>query len=134
MFNPPKQRLKSGYVGWALSADDRDRLLAEHPFAYPIMKAHHVTLRVGVKEDTRLPTITKGIVIGIADDGRGVQALIVRVGGTHVRPDGLVYHITWSLTEDRRSFESNHVIEQFGWEPVAPIRIDLHPMFFPTDV
>jgi hypothetical protein len=43
--------------------------------------------------------------VGEADDGAGVQALVVRIGGTTERPDGAIYHITWSLAEGREARE-----------------------------
>jgi hypothetical protein len=57
-------------------------------------------------------------VVGVADDGAGVQALVVEIGGTTRRPDGSAYHITWSLARGRRAAESNDVIRERG----VPIR------------
>jgi hypothetical protein len=37
----------------------------------------------------------------MADDKNGLQALLVSVDGETVRPDGGIYHITWSLDPDR---------------------------------
>ena len=34
--------------------------------------------------------------VGVDDDGAGVQALVVEIGGAARRPDGSTYHITWS--------------------------------------
>ena len=56
-----------------------------------------------------------GFVVGVADDGAGVQALVVEIGGTTRRPDGSTYYITWSLGPGRRAVESNDVIRQRGW-------------------
>ena len=41
-----------------------------------------------------LPAEAEGFVVGIADDGAGVQALAVEIGGTPSQPDGATYHIT----------------------------------------
>jgi hypothetical protein len=62
-----------------------------------------------------LPRETEGFVVGVADDGVGVQALVVEIGGTLRRPDGSTYHITWSLGRGRRAVESNDVIRDCGW-------------------
>ena len=43
------------------------------------------------------PRGAEGSVVGVADDGAGVQALVVEIGGTTRRPDGSAYHVTWSL-------------------------------------
>jgi hypothetical protein len=71
-----------------------------------------------------------GEVVGVADDQRGVQALVVRIGGTTDRPDGSTYHITWSLGPDREARDSNAVIARRGWTWLAqpiPIRLDPRP-------
>lgn len=115
---------KGGFVGWTLDPEDRERLLAAFPPAYPEVVADHVTLKVG--RGARRPAARSGEVVGVADDGRGVQALVVRIGGTTDRPDGSTYHLTWSLGPGRRAVESNAVIAQLGWtavEPPRPIRL-----------
>jgi hypothetical protein len=54
-------------------------------------------------------------VVGVADDGAGVQALVVEIGGTTQRPDGAAFHIAWSLGAGRKAAESNDVIRERGW-------------------
>ena len=90
-------------VGWLLHSEDRDRLLAAIPPAYPEVIAHHVTLKAGVPADFPLPSETQGFAIGVADDGAGVQALVLAIGGTTRRPDGSTWHITWSLAAGRKT-------------------------------
>lgn len=119
------------YIGWALSPEDRAMLLGEFPPEYPEIIAHHITLRFGVQPDHPLPTATNGVVVGIADDGVGVQALVVEIGGTTDRPKGGTYHITWSI--DRKSgakpVDSNRVIAQ-GWNKTDRLPIRLIPRMF----
>lgn len=117
------------YVGWLVDPEDRAALLARFPARYALVVAHHVTLKFGDRTAVP-PTETKGEIVGEADDGRGVQALVVRIGGTTERPDGGTYHLTWSLAPGRRAVESNEVIRAHGWEPVAPIPIRLEPKDF----
>jgi hypothetical protein len=70
--------------------------------------------------------------IGRADDGRGVEAMVVRLGGTTDRPDGSTYHITWSLEPGRKAVESNHVLTAQEWEPFElPMPIRLEPARWP---
>ena len=102
-------------VGWLLHPEDRERLLAVIPPAYPDVVAHHVTLRAGVPGGFPLPSETEGFVVGVADDGKGVQALVVEIGGTTRRPDDSTYHVTWSLGPGRRAVESNDAIRERGW-------------------
>ena len=105
-------------VGRLLHPEDRDRLLAAIPPAYPRVVAHHVTLKAGVRPDFPLPVGTKGLVVGVADDGAGVQALVVEIGGTSRRSDGSTYHVTWSLAPGREAVESNDAIRERGWTAI----------------
>ena len=98
-----------------LHPEDRDSLLTAFPPAYPRVVAHHLTLKAGVRPDFPLPGDTEGFVVGVADDGAGVQALVVEIGGTTRRPDGSAFHIAWSLGAGRKAAESNDVIRERGW-------------------
>jgi hypothetical protein len=120
----------SRVVGWLLDPRDRTALLARIPPAYPDVVAHHVTLAVDPEGALRLPVETAGEVIGIADDGAGVQALVVRIAGGVRRPDGGVWHITWSLASGRRAVESNSVIAQRGWRDLEALPVRLRPARF----
>lgn len=118
------------FTGWLLDETDRAALLAWWPPRYPDVIAHHVTLAFG-PATPELPGETVGEVIGVADDGQGVEALVVRIGGRTARPDGSTFHVTWSLAPGRRSVESNAVIARGGWTALAePLRVRLTPMLF----
>ena len=118
------------YTGWLVDADDRADLLARIPPVYAEVVAHHVTQKFG-DVAAAPPSETEGEVIGVADDGHGVQALVVRIGGTTARPDGATYHITWSLAAGREARESNAVIARLGFvELPAPIPVKLEPRPF----
>jgi hypothetical protein len=118
------------YVGWLVDPHDRQALLVRFPPRYPIVVAHHVTFKFG-DPGAPLPTETSGEIVGEADDGLGVQALIVRIGGTTMRPDGGTYHITWSLAQGREARESNVVIAEQGCTPLpTPARVALQPQGF----
>jgi hypothetical protein len=121
---------KAHYTGWALDERDRERLLARFPPRYPRVVADHVTLAFRPSRP-RLPAETEGEVVGEADDGSGVQALVVRIGGATDRPDGSTYHLTWSLAPGRRGRESNDLLRERGWRPLArPTRVRLKPRLF----
>ncbi len=105
-------------VGWLLDEAQRAELLQQFPPAYPNVVAHHVTLAVGAAAGA-LPAPTTGEIVGRVDDGRGVEALVVRVDGGTERPGGGHYHITWSLGAGRTARESNDAITALGWTPVA---------------
>ena len=119
-------------TGWKLSRDDRNVLLQRFPPEYENAIADHVTLRVGATPETPLPRVpASSRIIGRADDGRGVECMVVELDGTTDRPDGSTYHITWSLGPTRKARESNDVLREQGWEPLsAPVDVTLEPARF----
>ena len=120
-------------IGWKLDRAQRTELLARFPPKYPQAVADHVTLKSHVSDSAGLPAERSGLIVGCADDGRGVQAMVVQIGGTSDRPGGGTYHITWSLAEGRDPHESNDVIAGSGWEPINPaVPVRLQPARFPA--
>ena len=118
-------------IGWKLDPPDRDRMLARFLPHWPIIVADHVTLQSGDDDNLPLPRETMGELVGIADDGAGVEALVVRIGGTTDRPDGSTYHITWSLAPGRHAIESNDVLARAGWRSLPePMPVSLRPARF----
>jgi hypothetical protein len=114
------------YTGWLVDPDARETLLARFPPRYGRIVAHHVTLKFG-DTTASAPAETVGEIVGEADDLVGVQALVVAIGGSPARPDGGVFHITWSLAEGRDARESNDVIAR-GWSCLAePVAVRLIP-------
>lgn len=123
------------YIGWKLPEWEKLSLLETFAPAYPDIVGHHVTLDIGKRTSTMyLPTAMEGRVVGIADDSKGIQALVVEIDGSTARPDPLggTYHITWSMDKEAGYSPkmSNDVIAE-GWTPVTPIIITLVPTFFP---
>ena len=113
-------------IGWLVDEEQRVELLQQFPPVYPNIVAHHVTLASGSTDELPPPQI--GDIVGIADDGQGVQALVVRIGGTTDRPGGGTYHITWSLDEGRTAKESNDVIASQSWRAIdLPEPVTLRP-------
>lgn len=112
-------------LGWKLDRAERAALMRAFPPTYGNAVVDHVTLAAKVGE-APLPDEREGRLLGRADDGKGVEAMVVEIGGTTDRPDGSTYHITWSLDTGRRAVESNDVIRDCGWqrfdEPV-PLRL-----------
>ena len=123
---------KPGTVtGWKLDRSERDQLLQRFEPRYPEVVADHVTLRTGANSETPLPREIDARIVGQADDGKGVQCMVVELDGTTDRPDGSTYHITWSLRPGRRARESNDVLRDKGWEHIdAPVAVTLSPARF----
>jgi hypothetical protein len=106
----------------------RTLMLAEFLTRYEKIASNHVTLGFGTDDAPSLPSATNGEIVGEANDGVGVQTLIVRIAGTTDRGDGSHFHITWSLGNGRTSKESNDVIRLHGWQPIEPaVPIHLAP-------
>ena len=120
----------SRILGWKLDRAERTALIERFPPAYDHVVADHVTLAAKVAAGASLPCETEGRIVGRADDGDGVEALVVEIAGTTDRPDGSTYHVTWSLdrAKGRRAVESNDVIRDRGWQKLeAPVPIRLLP-------
>lgn len=117
------------FTGWRLSEAERTRLLALFPPRYPDVVAHHVTERFGVPETALPPAAASLLVTHVADDGKGVQALVVAVNGQSKRADGRTYHVTWSLdrSSGAKPMHSNRVIEAGQFEPVEPVLFRAEP-------
>lgn len=129
-----------GYIAWVLPEKLRAELLAAFPVTYERTIAHHITYKFGVPESEGLPVVDSMAIVGMANDEKGVQCLIVEVNGSSKRDDGSVYHITWSLSANRKPVDSNKVAK--NWPDMDldqslqavlynPIEIKLTPTFIP---
>lgn len=118
-------------IGWKLPRDERDALLQRFEPKYANVVADHVTLRVDAGPDMPPPREVDARIVGRADDGDSLECLVIDIDGTTDRPDGSTYHITWSLGEGRKARESNDVLRDRGWAPIAaPIAVTLQPARF----
>ena len=102
-------------IGWKVDRDQREQLLDRFPACYAEPVADHVTLKTDAQYEP-LPPEVRAEILGRADDGIGVEAMVVALDGSTDRPDGSTFHITWSLAPGRRAVESNEVIRERGWE------------------
>ena len=117
------------YIAYELDKKSRQRLAVTFPPKYPEFIVHHITYKFSTGKDDKLPAIPKSIrVIGYADDGEGLEALVVEINGKINRPDGKIYHITWSLdrSKGRKPVHSNGLVMN-GYESITPIDIQAKP-------
>lgn len=122
-------------IGWSVDRQARRDLLERFPTAYAVPVADHVTLRNRATDDEDMPPPVTCQIIGRADDGEGVEAMVVEIDGATDRPGGGTFHITWSLdrAKGRRAGESNDVIDKLGWTPFStPIDVAVAPARFPS--
>ncbi|WP_432769967.1 MAG: hypothetical protein HEQ22_04260 [Sphingopyxis sp.] len=120
-------------TGWTLDRPSREFLIDIFPPRWRELVADHVTLNARASLRDPPPPKAKAAVIGHADDGHGLEALVVAIDGNSQRPDGSFFHITWSLERDkgRTSAESNALLIDQGWRTLpAPIAIELTPARF----
>ena len=119
-------------IGWKLDREQREELLRRFPPCYRDAIADHVTLQTNA-EGHPLPDPVDAALIGHADDGDSLEAMVVTIDGKTGRPDGSVFHITWSLdkAKGRQARESNDLLKDREWRPVEPVRLKLQPARFP---
>src|SRR5918993_5177033 len=116
-------------IGWKLDREQRAQLLERFPPRYAEAVADHVTLETNA-EAKPLPPEVRAAILGRADDGEGVEAMVVALDGSTGRPDGSTFHITWSLGPGRRAKESNDVIRDHGWSEIDPVPVTVTPARF----
>jgi len=120
-------------IGWKLDRGQRAELLKRFPPRYGDAIADHITLRSNAKGNA-LPPPADARIIGRADGGDSLEAMVVSVDGTADRPDGSIFHITWSLdgAKGRRAKESNDLLKDRGWDEFEdPIPVEVEPARFP---
>lgn len=119
-------------IGWKLDRAQRDQLLARFPPRYPDIIADHVTLKSNAEAEP-LPDPVEGAIVGHADDGDSLEAMVVTIDGKTGRPDGSVFHITWSLdkAKGRQARESNDLLRERNWKALELIPVKLEPARFP---
>jgi hypothetical protein len=120
-------------IGWKLDRGDRNALLARFPPRYPDVIADHVTLQTDAGREP-LPDPVDAIIVGKADDGDGLECMVVTIDGTTGRPDGSTFHITWSLdkAKGRQARQSNDLLRERGWDKLdQPVPVKVEPARFP---
>jgi hypothetical protein len=111
-----RELLREAYTAYVLDEQSRAALAKQFPPKYPEFVGHHVTVQFGVPRDTAAPPAAKIEVVGYADSGDGLEALVVSVNGSTTRPDGKVYHITWSLDRSKyKPVDSNALVMRGDW-------------------
>ena len=129
-----KEIIMERYIAFEVDKKSRQMLAAHFPPKYADFVGHHITYKFGVNKQTaKIPSTPKSIkVVGYADDGKSLEALVVEVNGKTLRPDGETYHITWSLDRaaGRKPAQSKPLVAS-GFTPVnPPIEIKAKPEFF----
>lgn len=100
------------YTAYVLDDASRQALAEKFPPKYSTFVGHHVTVEFGVPKETPPPPPAKLKVVGYIDSEDGLEALVVAVNGDTIRPDGKVFHITWSLDNTKyKPVNSNDLLK-----------------------
>ena len=126
-------KVKKGYNGYALDSSARSYMLQNYPPKYNKVIAHHITFKFGVYEELP-PAADMARVVGYKNSGDGLEAFVVEINGSVKRPDGKLYHITYSLDPGKYSpKDSNTLLSTQGYNSVKPFIIKVKPSFFPMN-
>ena len=102
------------YTAFLLSETTKQDLFALFPARYAQLIADHITYEFGVNNFGSLSHPQAIEITAMVDNKDGLQALVVKIDGQQIKPDGLPYHITWSLDPDKhKPFDSNALIKDF---------------------
>ena len=116
------------YTAYLLTDESREKLMEKFPPKYEKIIAHHITVKFGVPEGTELPPEADIKVIGYADSGDGIEALVVAIDGKTQRDNGQYFHITWSLNpDDYKPVDSNKLIGYNNYKLMLPTVIETVP-------
>jgi hypothetical protein len=118
-------------IGWKLDREQRAELLLQFPPRYASRRrpCHAQDQGRGRRRPARRDGI--GEIVGRADDGEGVEAMVVRIGGTTDRPTARPTTSPGRSADGRRAKESNDVIAALGWTAFdLPMPVALTPARF----
>ena len=138
----------TNYTAFMINDQTKEAILKRFPPQYPRISADHITYEYDVSDFGTLHHPHSVEITAIADDGNGIQALIVSVDGKQYKPDGNPYHITISYDPSKSiskeiskeglyrpiisNFFIDHILKnkehRFYHEPVTPpLKIDVSP-------
>ena len=115
------------YEAFVVDERSRDTLAHKYPPKFSSFIGHHITHKFGVR---RNPTANYGVVVpvrvvGYACNDDGIEAFLVEVNGTITRPDGELYHLTWSLDRAKgfRPVDSKQLVQSISRNVNPPITV-----------
>lgn len=118
------------YTAYVITDESQKKLEEKFPPKYSKFIGHHVTVDFGVSKDAVIPEEANLKILGRRDSADGIEALVLSVNGETQRPDGGIYHITWSLEPDKYSpKDSNALLKEayFKYKMALSILIEGEP-------
>ena len=119
--------MKKGYSAYNLTSKGREMLLKHFSPKFSKVVAHHATFQFGVNENAPIPSAQEIEVIGYASN-EDIECVVVKVNGTHIRPDGKIFHITLSHSSNARPVDSNDLCAK-GWDTISAFTLPVEPKF-----
>lgn len=120
------------YTGYELSEQSRNALAKIFKPKYPEFLGHHITKKFGTNNPDDVPEQPKTAqVVGYADDGEGIEGLLVEIDGVSKRDNNSLFHITWSLDRSKgyKPVDTNKIIKN-ATRLNNPIDIKVTPKLF----
>ncbi len=118
------------YSGWELTPSTITSLKKLKEPVHPDFIGHHITYMFG--PDSTAPEDKTINVIGHLVTDK-IQCFVVEVDGTIVRPDGAIYHITWSIDRSKgaKPVDCNLALKLHGFEVFGKVvNIEAKPKLF----
>lgn len=112
------------YEAFVLPAGVRSLMEQNYPPKFPEFIGHHITHVYGgpFNSEDQYGKAFPFELVGYAMED-GLEAFVVSIGdqGTTRRPDGKLYHLTWSLdrSKGKKPVDSNILVAK-GFGPVSP--------------
>lgn len=97
------------YAAFTIDKQTRESLLAMFPPKYSNVSLDHITIQYPCDDEGALFEPESVAIEGYVDDGKGIEALLVRLNGDIFKSNGLPWHITLSLDKDKQA--PNHLID-----------------------
>lgn len=109
-------------VCYEIDKESKAMLMKMFPPKYPEEKYDHITVCMGGLYAIPPKPAKKVEVVGIADDGNGIEVLIVKINGSPTRNDGKSWHITASYDSSKLAPASFDVFAKPGKEKEKPYK------------
>ncbi len=109
-------------ICYEIDKDSKAMLMEKFPPKYPEAKYDHITICMGGLGAQKPEPAEKIEVVGTADDGNGIEVLIVKVNDTALRKDGKPWHVTGSYDPSKNAPAAFDVFAKPGKEKEKPYR------------
>jgi hypothetical protein len=118
------------YSGWLISNNSIQQIKNLFEQTHPDFIGHHVTYMFG--DDSELSPEATLKIIGQCTTNK-IQCFVITVNDEIIRPDGNLYHLTWSIDKSKgaKPVDSNKAIIEYGFVHLdKPIEIFGTPKIF----